>query len=54
LAASKLGVPVIDTIDDDFVPQLNQWIQSGKAVDVNFPDETAQIIDNMIKRYAKP
>ena len=53
LSASKLGVPVIDTIDDDFVPRLNHWIQSGKAIDVNFPDETANIIDNMIKHYAK-
>ena len=54
LSASKLGVPVIHSIDDDFVPQLNQWIQHDKAIDVNFPDETAQIIDNMIKQYAKP
>ena len=53
LSASKLGVPVIHTIGEDFVPQLNQWIQNGKAVEVDFPDETAQIIDNMIKRYAK-
>ena len=53
LSASKLGVPVIHAIDDDFVPQLNQWIQNGKAVDVDFPDETAQIIDKMVKRYAK-
>lgn len=53
LAASKLGVPVVYAIDDDFVPQLNQWIQQGKAVDVNFPDETAVVIDKMIKQYAK-
>jgi len=53
LSASKLGVPVIHTIDDEFVPQLNQWIQNGKAVNAHFPDETAQIIDKMVKRYAK-
>ena len=53
LSASKLGAPVIHAVDDDFVPQLNQWIQYGKAVDVDFPDETAQIIDSMVKRYAK-
>jgi uncharacterized protein (TIGR00661 family) len=53
LAASKMGVPVIHTIDDNFVPELNKWIQDGKNVEVNFPDETAQIIDTMIKQYAK-
>ncbi|MDB5135275.1 MAG: glycosyl transferase [Mucilaginibacter sp.] len=54
LAASKLGVPVIHTIDEHFLPQINQWIADDKRVPVNFPDETAQIIDNMVKRYAKP
>ncbi|MBV8388192.1 MAG: glycosyl transferase [Mucilaginibacter sp.] len=53
LAASKLGVPVLHAIDDDFVAQLNQWIRHGKAIEVNFPDETAMIIDKMIKQYAK-
>lgn len=53
LAASKLGVPVVDSIDESFVPHLSEWIQNGKAVDVNFPNETARIIDNMIKQYAK-
>lgn len=53
LSASKLGVPVIDTIDEGFVPQLNHWIQSGKALEVNFPDQTANIIDKMIKQYAR-
>jgi uncharacterized protein (TIGR00661 family) len=53
LSASKLGVPIIHTIDDEFVPQLNQWIQHGKVVEVDFPDETAQIIDKMVKQYAK-
>jgi uncharacterized protein (TIGR00661 family) len=54
LAASKLGVPVIHTIDDDFVAQLNKWIQHGKAIEVDFADETAMIIDKMIKQYARP
>lgn len=53
LAASKLGVPVVHAIDDDFVSELHKWIQHGKNIEVNFPDETAQIIDAMIKQYAK-
>jgi uncharacterized protein (TIGR00661 family) len=53
LAASKLGVPVINVIDDQFIYHLNNWISSDKKVCVDFPDETAQIVDNIIKRYAK-
>jgi uncharacterized protein (TIGR00661 family) len=53
LAASKLGVPVINEIDDQFVFHLNNWISDDRKVIVDFPDETAQIVDNLVKRYAK-
>jgi uncharacterized protein (TIGR00661 family) len=53
LAASRLGVPVIYEVDDHFVYHINNWINDGKKIQVNFPDETAEIVDNMIKRYAK-
>jgi uncharacterized protein (TIGR00661 family) len=53
LAASKLGVTVAHAIDDDFVPILSQWIHHGKNIEVDFPDETAQIIENMVKQYAR-
>ncbi len=53
LAASKIGVPVIHAIDEDFTEQINKWIADDNRIEVNFPDETAQIVDNMIKRYAK-
>jgi uncharacterized protein (TIGR00661 family) len=54
LAASRLGVPVMHAIDENSVSQINKWIADDKQIEVNFPDETAQIIDDMIKRYAKP
>ncbi len=53
LAASKLGVPVIHEIDDQFIYHINNWISNDKKVLVNFPDETAQIVADMVKRYAK-
>jgi uncharacterized protein (TIGR00661 family) len=53
LAASKLGVPVIHEIDDQFIYHINNWITHDKKVLVDFPDETAQIVENMVKRYAK-
>ena len=54
LAASKMGVPMIHAIDENFVGHINNWIADDKRVKVNFPDETAQIVDNMVKQYAKP
>jgi hypothetical protein len=54
LAASKLGVPVIHAIDAHFVGALNQWIADDKKISVDFPDETAQVVDDMIRRHAKP
>ena len=53
LAASKLGVPVVHEIDDHFIYKLNNWINDDNKVQVNFPDETAQIVDDMVKRYAR-
>jgi uncharacterized protein (TIGR00661 family) len=53
LAASKLGVPVVHAIDENFVAELTRWISDSNKVKVDFPDETAKIIDNMIKRYTK-
>jgi uncharacterized protein (TIGR00661 family) len=53
LAASRLGVPVINEIDDQFVFHVNNWIANDKKVVIDFPNETAQIVDNMVKLYAK-
>src|SRR5476651_1665618 len=53
LAASKMGVPVIHEIDDHFIYRINNWLKDDNKVQVNFPDETAQIVDNLVKRYAK-
>lgn len=54
LAASKLGVSVADTIDDDFAHILEQWIHHCKPVEIDFPDETAQIVETMIRQHARP
>ncbi|SDF34929.1 conserved hypothetical protein [Mucilaginibacter pineti] len=54
LSASKLGVPVVSEINDKFGAHLDNWIRDDKRIIVDFPDETAQIVDNLVKRYAKP
>lgn len=53
LAASKIGVPVVNAIDNNFTQHLSKWVNTGDVVPVNFPDETALIVDNMIKQYSR-
>jgi len=53
LAASKLGVPVVHEINGHFNAELEKWLNDTNVVNVNFPDETAQIVDQLVKRYAR-
>jgi uncharacterized protein (TIGR00661 family) len=53
IAAAKLGVPVVEKIDGNFVQQLKQWVSSGLKIEVNFPDETAQIVAKLVSDYGK-
>jgi len=48
-----LGVKVVDAIDSRFEDHLTRWVHDDKKIQVNFPDETAQIVDDMVKKYAK-
>ncbi|MBS7566577.1 glycosyl transferase [Mucilaginibacter sp. Bleaf8] len=54
LAASRLGAVVVPGINGGFVQRVNEWIADDQRIEVNFPDETAQIVDNMVKQYARP
>ncbi len=54
LAASKLGVPVINEINNGFNLQLEQWLNAPNNIKVNFPDETAQIVERMVSDYYRP
>ncbi|WP_345954879.1 glycosyltransferase family protein [Mucilaginibacter sp. PAMB04168] len=54
LAASRLGVPVISAINNDAVLHINDWINSNHRVQVDFPDETAQIVESLVKQYTRP
>jgi uncharacterized protein (TIGR00661 family) len=53
LAASRMGVPVLQAIGDGFVDNLKKWIKEDNKVWVDFPDETAQIVHDMVQRYGR-
>ncbi len=54
LAAARLGVSVQPKIDKTFIPALQKWIAADPQPPVNFPDETAQIVANLVSKYSKP
>jgi hypothetical protein len=53
LSASRLGVPVVSEINDKFNGHLNHWINDSKKIVVDFPDETAAIVDKLVKQYTR-
>ena len=53
LSASRLGVPVVNEIDEHFDARLSDWLNDDTRIQVVFPDETAKIVDDMINKYAK-
>ncbi|OOQ58540.1 glycosyltransferase family protein [Mucilaginibacter pedocola] len=53
LSASRLGVSVVSTITDSFRSEVNNWLADDRRINVDFPDETAKIVDDMVKKYAR-
>jgi uncharacterized protein (TIGR00661 family) len=52
-AAKLLGVPIINKFNKKIPEQLKEWINSNKKVTLDFPNETKNIVDNMVLKYAK-
>ena len=52
-AAAKMGIPVIQRIGPDFVVQLKTWLQKPFTFKPNFPDQTNQIVADLMKRFSK-
>ncbi len=50
-AAKLMGVPVVKKIDKNFVSILKEWTVGNDLVQVNFPDQTAAIIKNLVNTY---
>ncbi|UKJ08210.1 glycosyltransferase family protein [Solitalea lacus] len=52
-ALRLIGVPVLTKIDKEFVKNVTEWVYHGKNIPVNYPDETAQIIEHLMATYAQ-
>lgn len=51
-AARRMGVPVIYNLNE-LVSKLKTWIAKPNELVVDFPDETSDIISNMVAKYSK-
>jgi uncharacterized protein (TIGR00661 family) len=53
-ALKHLGLPVIWGSNKNWLPIIKDWVSKPQPHQFNFPDETAKIIDDMVKKYARP
>lgn len=52
-ALKQLGLPVIWGSNKKWLPIIKDWVANPQKHKFSFPDETAQIIDDMVKKYAR-
>lgn len=52
-ALKKLGLPVLWGSNRNWLPTLKSFVATPQEHQFNFPDETAAIIDDVVKRYAR-
>lgn len=51
-ALKSLGVPVIKNLKAKHEAIINEWLDHGNIIWVNYPDITQEIVDNVVKRHA--
>jgi len=52
-AFKLLGGTRVKKIDDTFYSKVENWLDNGKAIEVNYKDETKDIIESIIGNYSK-
>lgn len=53
-ALESIGVPVIPQLGKKYYDVINLWLSNGKAVDVNYPDVTDEIIAQLMREQLSP
>lgn len=52
-ALKQFGLPVIWGSNPNWLPVVKQFVENPQEHQFDFPDETAQIIDHVVKRFAR-
>lgn len=53
-ALKSAGVNVIKRIDETFSGRIKSWLNFGSVVQLHYPDETAELVEHIVNRYAQP
>jgi uncharacterized protein (TIGR00661 family) len=51
-ALKEMGVPVLKSLKMKHIDKLKTWIAVGSTIEVNYPDNTEEIIENILARHA--
>nr|MBC7613109.1 glycosyl transferase [Pseudopedobacter sp.] len=51
-AARLMGIPVIHKIDKEFTESLKKWISAEQKIIVDFPNQTADIVEQLVQTFA--
>ena len=51
-ALKKMDIPVLKKLRPSSIKQIEKWIQTGKTIQVDFPDATGQVIDEIFDNFA--
>jgi len=52
-ALQKMGIPVIWGSNKNWLPTLMKWVSDNQEHQFSFPDETAMVIDKVVKKFAR-
>lgn len=53
-ALKELGIPVLWASDRNWLPTIKMWVNNSQNYNFDFPDESAAIVEHIVKTYAKP
>ncbi|WP_256003148.1 glycosyltransferase family protein [Pedobacter deserti] len=52
-ALKQAGIPVIWGSNKNWLPEIKAWIESRQEHQFSFPDETAAVIDQVVRQFAR-
>ena len=48
-ALEKMGAPIIKSFKDKNLDQVDQWLHQDQVIPVDYPDQTAAVIDQLLR-----
>ena len=48
-ALKDMGVPVIKSLKKKYLNKLKNWVESDKIINVDYPDLTEKIVNQLLK-----